>query len=616
MNAPPPSDAAEALFHTCPDAVIALDTAGLVDAWNPAAERIFGWTWAETIGMPPPATALPVVTPGRWQTASLNRAGDPLEIELTVSPRASGGLLLVAADRSVARRSERAASERQRGDARFRELLDAAPDAIIEVDRSGGIVLVNQAAETLFGYSREELLAMSVDQLVPDALHKGHAGNRAAFWAKPGTRPMGRGMVLSARRRDGSDIPVEISLSPVKSEDGFRVTAIIRDVTERRIAEEKIRAANIELEARNSEIERADRLKSEFLASMSHELRTPLHTIIGFTELLAEELEGPLNDKQKRFVEHVRKDSVHLLELINDVLDLSKIEAGRMDLDIRSVDATEILGDTLNGIEQAAAAKNIVIENRIAASLLVMADRVRLREIFTNLLSNAIKFTPSGGKVTIDARIESRSRIRFSVADTGIGIAPADQTVIFDKFRQVGSTTRGVREGTGLGLAIVKQLVEMHGGRVEVDSAPGKGSCFSFTIPLDRAASGTAPVVLIIEDEPAACELIASYLNPLGIATEVAVSATGAAAFAKQLQPDAITLDLLMPGRSGWRILRELRALPETSATPVFVMSVLDRDAEALSLGATDYLQKPVKKDTLVRALIHHVPAVKAVLAK
>jgi PAS domain S-box-containing protein len=616
MNVRPPSDAAEALFHNCADAVVSLDRAGLVDGWNSAAERIFGWRAAETIGSQPPVAELISREPGAFTLASQTRAGEPIEIELTVSPRASGGLLLVAIDRSQARRAEKAASERQRGEARFRELLDAAPDAIIEVERSGAIVLVNQAAEALFGYSREELLTLNVDALVPEAMRAGHSHNRAAFWNKPGTRPMGRGLVLSARRRDGSDIPVEISLSPVKSEDGFRVTAIIRDVTERRLAEEKIRAANLELEARNREIERADRLKSEFLASMSHELRTPLHTIIGFTELLGEELEGPLNDKQKRFVEHVRKDSVHLLELINDVLDLSKIEAGRMDLDIRSVDATEVLADTLNGIVQSAAAKTIAVENRLAAPFLVMADRVRLREVFTNLLSNAIKFTPAGGKVSVDARREGRTRIRFSITDTGIGIAPEDQAVIFDKFRQVGATTRGVREGTGLGLAIVKNLVEMHGGRIEVESAPGKGSCFSFTVPLDQAATGIAPVVLIIEDEPSARELIASYLNPLGISTEAALSAAGAASFARQLQPDAITLDLLMPGRSGWRILSELRATPETSATPVFVMSVLDRDSEAMSLGATEYLQKPVKKDTLVRALIHHVPSVKAVLAK
>lgn len=510
--------------------------------------------------------------------------------------------------------------DRIRDDSRFRELLEAAPDAIIEVDRSGAIVLVNRVAEQLFGYSREELLSMNVDALVPEAVQAGHAGNRANYSGKPTTRPMGRGMVLSARRRDGSEVPVEISLSPVESEDGLHITAIIRDVTERRVAEETIRAANLELAERNREIREADRLKSEFLASMSHELRTPLHTIIGFTELLAEQLEGPLNAKQQRFVDHVHKDSVHLLELINDILDLSKIEAGRMDLDIRLVDACEVLSDLLSGITQAAHAKKILIENRATGPLEVLADRMRLREIFTNLLSNAIKFTPAGGTVSIDASIVdgggTTAKARFAIRDTGIGIAPEDQAVIFDKFRQVASTTRGVREGTGLGLAIVRHLVEMHGGSVELESAPGAGSCFAFTIPVGVVERDLCPMVLIVEDEPAARELIAGYLNPLGIATEFAVSAIGAASRARELRPDAITLDLLMPGRSGWRVLSELRAAPETCATPVFVMSVLDRDVEALSLGATDYLQKPVSKEKLVRALSEHVPAMRLVIGR
>ena len=616
MPARLPTDALTTLFGMSEDCIVGLNSAGVVDVWNPPSARLFGWTEEEALGSRLPLHELSKAGAGFWNVEARTRTGLLLELEIRVAPRAPGGWLIVATDRSSLMQRERAATERLRHEKRFRELLEAAPDAILEVDREGKIVLANRVAESLFGYSREELLAMDVDALVPDAMRGGHAAHRAEYWNHPETRPMGVNLVLSARRRDGSDIPVEISLSPVKSEDGFRVTAIIRDVTERRVAEAKILAANQELEQRNREIQRADRLKSEFLASMSHELRTPLHTIIGFTELLAEELEGPLNDKQKRFVTHVHKDSVHLLELINDILDLSKIEAGRMELEVHSVDAGEILGDTLGGVTQAAAAKNLKLENLLTGPFLVLADRVRLREIFTNLLSNAIKFTPAGGHITVGAQMEGRGMVRFFVRDTGIGISLEDQSVVFDKFRQVGSTTRGVREGTGLGLAIVKHLVELHGGRVELESAPGEGSCFSFTIPADAAHAKLAPIVLIVEDEPAARELIAGYLNPLGIRTEFAVSSSGAAAFARELRPDAITLDLLMPGRSGWRVLSELRSAPETSATPVFVMSILDRDAEAISLGATDYLQKPVKKETLLRALRQHVPAVKAALAK
>jgi CheY-like chemotaxis protein/anti-sigma regulatory factor (Ser/Thr protein kinase) len=330
---------------------------------------------------------------------------------------------------------------------------------------------------------------------------------------------------------------------------------------------------------------------------------------------LSEELEGPLNDKQKRFVTHVHNDSVHLLDLINDILDLSKIESGRVDLDIRGVDAAEVLSGILTGVAQAAKAKDLRLVNHVSGPCTVLADAIRLREIFTNLLSNAIKFTPKGGAITVEAA-EAAGMVRFSVRDTGIGIAPEDHAVIFEKFRQVAATTRGIREGTGLGLAIVKHLVEMHGGSIELESVVGKGSCFTFTLPAEGPPHNDAPVILIIEDDPSARDLIASYLNPFGIVTEFALNAAGAAALAKQLRPDAITLDLLMPGRGGWRVLSELRSVPETKNTPVLVMSVLDKDPEAVSRGATEYLQKPVKRETLVRALCDHVPACGLLLAK
>lgn len=583
--------------------MIALDASGRVEAWNAAAQSLCGWTAIQTIGKPLPEQLFPPLEPGVSRVKLLKLDGSEADLELRIAARPAGGFLLVAVDRHPVLESE----------SRFRDLLEAAPDAILEVDRQGRIVLANRVASDLFGYSREEILSMNVDDLVPDAARAAHARNRADYWKNPSTRPMGGHLGLSAKRRDGTSIPVEISLSPVETPEGFRVTAIIRDVTERRAAAEMIRAANQELEARNLEIQRADRLKSEFLASMSHELRTPLHTIIGFTELLAEELEGPLNEKQKRFLGHVHRDSVHLLELINDVLDLSKIESGRLELEIGVVDAEQLVSDTVESILPMAKAKNISVASRVEGPSLVMADRVRLREIFLNLLSNAVKFTPNGGAVTIESRPEERM-VRFLVRDSGIGIALEDQAVVFDKFRQVSATTKGVREGTGLGLAIVKQLAELHGGTVALESAPGAGSCFSFTVPVEPDYMNSAPLVLIVEDEPAARELLSGYLHPLGIRTECAVDSAGAASLAARLRPDVIVLDLLMPGSSGWRVLSELRAAPETRATPVLVTSVLDRDAEALSLGATEYLQKPIQRETLLRSLRDHVPALRSAL--
>ena len=491
-----------------------------------------------------------------------------------------------------------------RAESRFRELLEAAPDAIVEVDRDGRIALANAAAEAIFGYKRDELLGESVERLIPENERSRHSAHRASYWENPVTRPMGFGMVLRARRKDGSEFPVEISLNPVKSDNGFRVTAIIRDITAKQKAEEALRTANEQLEQQNRELDRANRLKSEFLASMSHELRTPLHTIIGFTELLAEELEGPLNEKQKRFVNHVHEDSRHLLDLINDILDLSKVESGQLELHREAFDARAVVADALNGIQLTADARGVALENRIARETVVKADRTRFREILNNLLSNAVKFTPEGGTVWVEIVPDGGGMIAFCIGDTGIGIAPEDQAAVFDKFRQVASTTRGVREGTGLGLAIVKSFVELHGGTISVESAPGKGSRFTFTVP---AGDNTPPLVLVIEDDSSGRELMRNYLEPLGIRTETAASADEGLRLARDLKPDAITLDLLMPGKSGWRVLRELRALPDTSDTPIFVVSVLDQ-SPAIA-GATEYLQKPLRKDALLQALRRNSPA-------
>jgi signal transduction histidine kinase len=273
------------------------------------------------------------------------------------------------------------------------------------------------------------------------------------------------------------------------------VTAIIRDISERKQVEERLRAIqenytrelavkNRELADRNQEVERANRLKSEFLAGMSHELRTPLHTIIGFSELLAEEMEGPLNEKQKRFLSHIHKDSLHLLELINDVLDLSKIEAGKIELRPEVFEFRQALNEVLASINPQAATKSIAVETLAEVEQPLLADRVRVRQILFNLLSNAVKFTPEGGHIRVEAH-QREEFVEVSVSDTGVGISPEEQAAVFDKFYQVGNTTKGVREGTGLGLAITQSLVEAHGGRIWLESEVGKGSRFTFTIPFE-----------------------------------------------------------------------------------------------------------------------------------
>jgi PAS domain S-box-containing protein len=484
------------------------------------------------------------------------------------------------------------------GERRFREMLEAAPDAILEVDENGCIILMNVAAERMFGYTREELLGSELEKLVPENVREGHHKHRDQYKSHPSTRPMGRGLKLHAQRRDGSLLPVEISLSPITVDEQVHVTAIVRDVTEQRAAEEKIRTINQELEQRNREVERANKLKSEFLASMSHELRTPLHTIIGFTELLNEETEGPLNEKQKRFLSHVHKDSLHLLELINDTLDLSKIEAGRMELNPESFSARDVVGEVVSSILPRAQAKSQKLQNHVRNGS-ILADRVRFKEILFNLLSNAVKFTPDGGEIAIDSQIDG-DFASFAVKDTGIGIPEDEHVSIFDKFYQAASTTKGIREGTGLGLAITKRLVELHGGTISVESEKGRGSTFTFLLPLNGSGRKR---VLILEDEPSARELLCTYLESTGYEIQTAASVQEAISLARVQKPDVMTLDPNLPGYSDSQALEEIRRRPEFAGVPLIVVSVQDRDETLLNRGAAAILQKPVKKEILLETL-------------
>jgi len=388
----------------------------------------------------------------------------------------------------------RATHQESSMESRYRKLLHAAPDAILEVNEEGRILILNEAVERMFGYSRAELLGLSVDHLVPASMRSGHSQHRAAYAKRPNTRPMGTGLELQGQRKDGSLFPVEISLSPNWIEGSLHVIASVRDITERKAVENRIQALreqytaeltmkNEQLEARNREVEQANRLKNEFLASMSHELRTPLHTIIGFSELLTEQLEGPLGEKQQRFVGHILQDARHLLELINEILDISKIESGRLELKRESFDFSQCVEEVLAGIRHQAATKNITLENKNRFQSSLYADRLRVKEILYNLLSNAVKFTPEGGRVWVEGSSEGGT-LRVSVCDTGIGIPEQEHPSIFEKFYQVGDASGGTREGTGLGLPITKHLVELHGGTISVESRPGQGSSFRLTFPL------------------------------------------------------------------------------------------------------------------------------------
>jgi PAS domain S-box-containing protein len=507
------------IVESSDDAIISKTLDGIVTSWNKAAERIFGYSAEEMIGQPISLLSLPGeeaemaailkrVQSGerveRHQTLRRHKDGRAVPVSLTLSPiRDEAGRIIgaskISRDISETKRlmeQEQRAVAQTRAEKRFHKLLEAAPDAILEVDQSGKILVVNEAAERIFGYSRDELLELTVEALVPAAARGNHIQHRASYTTHPQTRPMGSGLELKAQRKDGSLFPVEISLSPNRDDAGLRVIALVRDITQRKETEGRLNAIreqytaelaskNELLEARNLEVEKASRLKSEFLASMSHELRTPLHTIIGFSELLSEEIQGPLNPGQKRFVGHVLQDARHLLELINEVLDISKIESGRLELQHEVFDFGECVEEVLAGIRQRAEAKNIQLENKNAFHDQLIADRLRVKEILYNLLNNAVKFTAAGGSVWLESLVQD-GFLQLTIGDTGIGIPQEEQMAVFEKFYQASGTPGAIREGTGLGLPITKHLVELHGGTIWVESEPGKGSRFSLTLPLAR----------------------------------------------------------------------------------------------------------------------------------
>jgi signal transduction histidine kinase/DNA-binding response OmpR family regulator len=404
-----------------------------------------------------------------------------------------------------------------------------------------------------------------------------------------------------------------------------------RDITERKRMEEatlrlnaELAAANRQLEVRNREVERATQLKSKFLASMSHELRTPLNAIVGFSDLLAEQTAGQLNDKQNRFVNHIKQGSSHLLQLINDILDLSKIEAGQLELHCEDFHVAETLPEVLSTIRPLAMAKNIKVEQELETNSLVFADRVRFKQILYNLLSNAVKFTPKDGRIDIYC-LEIENFVRISVTDTGIGIRAEDQRVVFEEFRQVEGNTGAPSEGTGLGLAITKRLVEQQGGKMFLESETGKGSRFSFTLPIGSkisseissvgepanpstasGASRVKPLVLVVDDEVPARELLASYLES---EYRIVMAESGAEAVkkAQQLRPDAITLDVMMPGGTGFETLVALTKTPETANIPIIIVSIVDQKQVGFALGAADYLIKPIRKPVLLETIRKHV---------
>ena len=379
------------------------------------------------------------------------------------------------------------------------------------------------------------------------------------------------------------------------------------------------RLSNEHLQARNREVERLARLKTEFLASMSHELRTPLNAIIGFSTLLADHTAGPLNGEQQSFIQHVGTASRHLLALINEILDLAKIEAGHLDLDLTAFPLVAALKEVLTTIRPLAQDKRVELTTGGQVEVEIHADRIRVKQILYNLLSNAIKFTPQGGRIHVEAEIRGGD-VAVTVSDSGIGIAVEEQQAVFEKFYQAGGGGPGEREGTGLGLAIVKRLVEQHGGGIAVESAPGRGSRFCFTLPrAERVAEGAMPVgtaktveayrpglrIGIVEDNPQNRALFEAMLRPSYAVRCFASGAEAMEAF-RQQAPEVVITDIALPGMDGVELLRRMRADEQLSAIPVIAASAhaMNGDRERyLAAGFDAYLAKPIESTGLLSAI-------------
>jgi len=372
------------------------------------------------------------------------------------------------------------------------------------------------------------------------------------------------------------------------------------------------------LEATNTHLLEANKHKSVFLANMSHELRTPLTAIIGFSELLRDDTTSRYDAPTRfRFLDQVLSGGKHLLGLINDILDLSKVEAGQMDLHLQEVAVDESIQIALATVEPLAGTKEIVLDSEPAQGLHLVADPAKLKQMLLNLLSNAIKFTPRGGRVTIRTR-QVDSWIDIAVSDTGIGIAKSDLGRLFTEFQQLDAGPGREQEGTGLGLALTKRFAELHGGHVSVESVPGEGSTFIIKLPAvakkalevpaavaPRAGTNdlTRPLVLLVEDSPEAAEILVRHLEAGGFRQSIARSGSEALSMARELQPVAITLDILLPGIDGWEVLTRLKADRATRDIPVLIVSVVDNPALGRALGALDYFVKPVDSGALLSRL-------------
>jgi len=664
-----------AIFSSANFSSIATDASGVIQIFNVGAERMLGYTAAEVLNRITPADisdpqeviarakALSVelgtsITPGFealvfkasrgiediYELTYIRKDGSrfPAVVSVTALRDAQNaiiGYLLIGTDNTARMQveEERKKLDQRLSDQQFytRSLIESNIDALMTTDSLGTITDVNKQTEALTGYSRDELIGAPFKNYFTDSSRAEAGINRVLNEGKV------TNYELTARARDGSLTVVSYNATTFHDRDSRLrgVFAAARDVTELKRFEQALQQKNIELEG-------ASRMKSEFLANMSHELRTPLNSIVGFSEVLRDGLAGDMTDKQRGFIGDIFNSGMHLLSLINDILDLSKVEAGKMVLDLEPVVISSLLANSLSTVREEAALHHIRMDTDAPEGLgSIQADPRKIKQIVYNLLANAVKFTGEGGRVTLRACRVSRADVgqlssgwmgrrfpladsgafseflKISVTDSGIGISPDGLERLFKPFIQIDSGLARKFEGTGLGLALVKLLAELHGGAVAVESAVGEGSCFTVWLPLRPAEDAVLTIVrapaghqieapegprtaLVVEDDTRSAKLIRVQLEREGFTVLHAATVEAALALAAKQPLALITLDILLTEGDGWEFLSRLKQMPDLRHIPVVIISIVADPSKGFSLGAAAVLQKPISRQELYEALV------------
>ncbi len=513
-------------------------------------------------------------------------------------------------------------------------LFNSVQDGLLIHDKTGSFVQLNQKVSEIFGTTLSDI-TLSVPQLKADKFYcpDDDSFDLHSVWNDVLSGETKQLEYRIKRQKDGKLFDVDVFMCPIQLRGHGHILVSIKDITEKKRVADELQRTMILAEKLRKRAEAASEAKSKFLANMSHELRTPLNAILGFSELLEGQFYGDINEKQSAYLRAIHGSGVHLLQLINDILDIAKVEAGKMTLNPSATDLSQLLENSFTMIKEMAHKGGIDLALDIAPELYtqhVMADDVRLKQIVMNLLSNAVKFTPSGGMIRMKARVEDHE-VMVSISDTGIGIKAEDQGRIFEEFEQIDSSFSRHHEGTGLGLSLTRKLVELHGGRIWIESeGENKGSIFTFEIPYILASpkdtdecseSGdpqplaasdahtpddNRPFILVVEDNSANMKLTTDLLQLAGYKALPAFTSEEAIAILKTQTPALILMDISLPGMDGLSATKAIKNNPSTANIPVVALTahaMKDDESRAMEAGCSAYLVKPIDTRKFYRTI-------------